>query len=363
MKILHIITSLRTGGAERLLVDLLPRFAAKGAEVDLLLFDSTRTAFFDELEANGIRIFSLGNGYRSMRNPFHLFRLGRFLKHYDIVHTHNTSCQLLTAAASVFCRPRARLVTTEHLSTNRRRVWRGFKWVDELMYSRYERIICVSDAVQKSLAAWLDRESLQAKLQTIPNGIDLEKFRDAKADAKLQEQYRGRHIVLMVSAFRAQKDQPTLIRAMKRLSEDFVLLLAGEGECIGESKRLVRDLGLENRVLFLGDRKDIPALLSLAEVVVMSSFYEGLSLSSIEAMASGRPFVASDVAGLHEAVQGAGLLFPQGDDARLAELILRLSEDKTLCADVVSRCQERASLYDISRMANDYMRVYETLAQ
>ena len=86
MKILHVITSLRTGGAEKLMVDLLPRLRRKGDEVDLLLFDGTPTPFLHQLEDLGIRIFSLSIG-ENVYNPLNIFRLRRFMHGYDIVHT------------------------------------------------------------------------------------------------------------------------------------------------------------------------------------------------------------------------------------------------------------------------------------
>lgn len=94
MKILHVITSLRTGGAEKLMVDLLPRLKAKGFDVDLLLFDGTDTPFRREIEAKGIRVFDMGVG-GSVYSPAKLFKLLTYLKKYDVVHTHNTACQLL----------------------------------------------------------------------------------------------------------------------------------------------------------------------------------------------------------------------------------------------------------------------------
>ena len=119
MRILHVITSLRTGGAEKLMVDLLPRLRDLGHDVDLCVFDGVKTAFYHELEDKGIRIISLreGCGVYDLRN---IFALGRIMRDYDIVHTHNTACQLFAAMAGVIC-PKTSLVTTEHNTSNRRR--------------------------------------------------------------------------------------------------------------------------------------------------------------------------------------------------------------------------------------------------
>ena len=116
MRILHVITSLRTGGAEKLMVDLLPRLKDGGHEVDLLLFDGIDTQFRRDAEAAGIKVFDLGIG-GSVYSPKRLFKLLPYLKQYDIVHTHNTAPQLFAAIGKVLCS--VVLCTTEHPSTLR----------------------------------------------------------------------------------------------------------------------------------------------------------------------------------------------------------------------------------------------------
>ena len=105
----------------------------------------------------------------------------------------------------------------------------------------------------------------------------------------------------------------------------------------------------------------MPELLKAVEVVVMSSHYEGLSLSNIEGMASGNPFVASDVDGLREITDGYGELFPHEDDKVLADIILKLSTDEEYRQSVIEKCKKRAEQYDISNMSNAYFKVYQGL--
>lgn len=93
----------------------------------------------------------------------------------------------------------------------------------------------------------------------------------------------------------------------------------------------------------------------------IKSHWEGLSLSSVEGMASGRPFVASDVDGLREVVDGAGVLFPHGDHEALAHSIQELCENPELYKQVAQRCQERAKQFDISIMAEKYNQLCQNL--
>ncbi len=192
---------------------------------------------------------------------------------------------------------------------------------------------------------------------TIYNGVDVNRFFKPIADISKKQKY----MVSMIAAFRKEKDHETLLRAMSRLPINYRLQLVGRdfSDRVPSLKAMCKSLGIEDRVDFMGGRTDIPDILAGSDVVVLSSHWEGLSLSSIEGMASGRPFVASDVDGLHEMVGGAGVLFPHGDDKALAEKIQYLCEHPDEYREVAERCQEKAKQYDISVMAEKYLELYK----
>lgn len=351
MRILHVITSLRAGGAEKLMVDLLPRLKAMGHEVDLCVFDGVRTPFYEEIERRGVKVIALGH---SVYSPLFIFKLAMLMKGYDVVHSHNTSCQYYVAMAGLV--NKCRIFTTEHNTTNRRRSTR-WRMLDRWMYGRYEKIVCITELTMSNLLVHIG-DDFAKRCVVVYNGIDLSKFRQ---DKLLRHDPSGDKIVIMVSAFREQKDQKTLIRAMELLPDDYMLLLVGGGEkyLIDDCKDLARFLGVKKRVRFLGVRTDVVSLLHEADVVVLSSHYEGLSLSSLEGMASGRPFVASDVPGLRDVVGGYGVLFPHEDYHALAHEIKQLCDDQEYRDAVCRRCYERAMMFDISLMAEAYMGLYE----
>ena len=361
MKILHIITSLRTGGAERIVADLCPCLQKTGDEISVLLLDGTRTALYDQLEQAGTPIETLSKGWRAMRNPFLLPRLFRYLKGnaFDIVHTHNTICHFLAAAASISLP--LTLVTTEHNTSNRRREWKWFRPIDRWMYGKYKKIVCVGEETEKALVAHLP--DCSGKTAIISNGINLESFRHAPTDKELSS-FDGFKI-LMVAAFRAQKDHATLIRAMENLPNEYRVFLAGGAETREDEKtlqscqELVKTMELEDRVTFLGVRKDVPQLLAACDVAVLSSHYEGFGLSAVEAMASGKVLIASDVESLTTLVGGAGLLFPQGDAEALATLIREVCENPEKAREIGRKCRERAMQYDIAETAKRYHALYE----
>lgn len=358
LKVLHVITSLRTGGAERLMVDLLPRLRERGLVVELAVLDGTQTDFYSALEALGIRIHMLGMGVRAMHSPCCIPALRRLMRQFDVIHTHNTPCQFFVAIASVGMKQAPKLVTTEHSTMNRRRNNFLFRLLDKWMYGRYNKIIGVSDSTTLSLLNYL--HGLQQSI-TINNGIVVDAFLHATAAQDIMEAFGQNKRLVMSAAFRYPKDHETVIRALHLLPNNYHLLLAGDGERRTMVEDFVEQEQLSQRVHFLGNRNDVANVLKAADVIVMSSRYEGLSLSSLEGLASGRPVVASDVPGLREIVGDAGLLFPQGDAQALAKTILDLEENATLCQQTIEKGLQRARQYDISTMIEAYWQVYQNL--
>lgn len=353
MRILHVITSLRTGGAEKLMVDLLPRLKAKDLDVDLLLFDGTDTPFRREVEAAGIKVFDLGIG-GSVYSPLRLIRLLPFMRKYDVVHTHNTAPQIFAALCSIFSK--TKLVTTEHNTSNRRRAWKWYATIDRWMYGRYRKVICISKKAEDNLRSFIQDQS--TKILTINNGVDVDKYVGAKPSPELEQLAPESRKLIMVAGFRPQKDQDTLIRALSLLPNKFHLFLVGDGVRRPELEALTKELALDDRVHFLGLRTDVAELLHAADYVIMSSHFEGLSLSSVEGMAVGRPMLASDVDGLREVVGGAGILYEHANPNDLADKLIKLENSPILYKDISVICSKRASDYNISEMVVSYLKLY-----
>lgn len=352
LKILHVITSLSTGGAEHLMVDLLPRLRDLGNEVEIAVFCSEKTTFFQQLVQSGIKIhgFSQTDGVYSFK---HIFRLKRLMRNFNIVHTHNTACQIFAAIGKS---KNVKLVTTEHSTSTRRRKYKIFRYIDRWMYSQYDQIICISEPSEESLRNYLGNNY---PIITIHNGIDVKRFSDAKkVDLGFSDNNK---VITMVAGFRYEKDQPTVIRAMTYLSENYHLLLVGDGERRQEFESLIDELGLQDRIHLMGLRNDIPQILKASDVIVMSSHREGLSLSNVEGMSSGAPFVASDVEGLREVTKDYGVMFPHGDAKHLALEIEKLTTDSEYRDGVILKCKARANQYDIVQMTKEYNQLYQNL--
>lgn len=356
-----MITMLDTGGAERLMIDLLPRLRDLGHEVELLLFNGVDTPFRTELERLGIKIHELSHGrdvrkyHFNVYNPWNVVKMRKFLRRYDFIHTHNTACQLYVPMSRALFGGKVKLVTTEHNTTNRRRDMAWFKPIDRWMYKQYAKVVCISDKAFEKLEDYIGKD---IPLCVINNGVDVQRFKRPIADISKKDRF----IITMVAGLRPQKDHETLLKSMTHLPDNYSLRLVGRGLKVDELKAFTNELGLKGRVDFMGVRMDVPDILEESDIIVLSSHWEGLSLSSVESMASGRPFIGTDVDGLREIVSGAGVLVPHYDDVALANEIRGLCENPERYRKVAEACQERAQRYDITVMAKGYSDMYESLA-
>ncbi|KOS07098.1 hypothetical protein AM493_14425 [Flavobacterium akiainvivens] len=360
MKVLHIINDLRTGGAEKLVTEIVPMFNAKGITADVLLLNGSQTPFYKQLEDAGCTIFSLTNG--STYNMLLSFKIIPYLKKYDVVHVHLFPSQYWVAVAKMVSFSTTKLVYTEHSTSSRRTRKPIFRLLDSLFYKPYKKIVCISETVVRSVKNHITLP--EHKFALVSNGVDIKKY--AQADGLNPKQFfedadSNTKILIQVASFVPVKDQPTVIRALTLLPDNVKLLLAGDGLCKQDCIALVKELGLENRVKFLGIRMDVPQLLKTAHILVMSTQYEGFSLASVEGMAAHLPVIASNVPPLETIVGGAGLLFPYKDHKALAAQVEILLNNEALYAQTAQNCAARATQYGIDVMIDKHIELYKTL--
>lgn len=358
MKVLQIITSLNVGGAENLVVEVSKKMNGLGTQVDLLSLVESHSSFLEKkaMKSPNSKVFFLGSG--SPYNPLLIIKIIPFLKKYDIIHVHLFPALYWVVLANWISFSFKPIVYTEHSNYNRRRDSILFKFLDRWIYKGVSKIITISKEVDISLKNHLGNVSTEI----IHNGIDLEKLRSAPAFSR-QGLFREKDfIVTQVSSFRYPKDQSTVVKALNLLPKEVKVMLIGDGPLRGEVEALVSELGLGSRVSFLGLREDVPNLLQMSDAVVLSSHYEGMSLSSIEGMAL-KPFIATDVQGLDKMVSQHGLLFKIGDTEKLAEYITKLYEDPVFYEKIKKGCSARADEFDLSKTYFEYLKIYERLAQ
>lgn len=349
MRILHVVHSLEIGGVQRFVVDLLP-ILSKEHDVSLLVFKNVQNQYETVLKSAGIEILSLNSKhYYDIRNIAPFLKVS---KEYDIIHLHSTPPLYTAAIASCF--NKARMVYTMHTTDTRTRSKAYMRPFEKWVYRKCSKIISISEGAQNSLQSWLlDNGS---RYVVILNGVNLGRFKNC-----IHKINKEIITVVMVSRFDYSKDQNTLIRAINSLPSNVVLKLIGDGIRITESRKLVESLKLNERVSFLGARNDVPEILENADIAVQSSNWEGFGLTVVEAMASGIPVVASDIIGLKEVVEGAGLLFEAGNDYDLADKIMSLTINEDLYNSISNKCLERSKKFSIEHTAREYLDIYDAI--
>lgn len=369
-RVLLLTTELHPAGAERVVFELATRLPRERWAVTVASLRSpggSDGAVADALLAARVDVRPLRlRGKLDLRGALRLRRLLRALRP-ALVHAHlfhgNLAARLLAPSAG------ARVISTIHVVERRRLPARPL--LERLLATRDDATVCVSQAVRRHAAAALGARS--DRLRVIENGIDLARFAPPSDPDRARREARAAlalppdaPIVGAVGRLDRQKGLDVLIEAFARLAPahpQALLALAGAGPEEGALRALARARGLEARVRLLGHQRDVPAVLAALDVFCMPSRWEGFGLALAEALACGKPAVASAVDSLPEVLGEAGLLVPPEQPAALADALGSLLTDPTRRAALTRAARARAERFSVERMVAAYDALYgEVLA-
>lgn len=320
MNILYVITGLGGGGAEKVVVDLADRMSALGHQVKVAYLKGEIVV---KPKNNNIELVYIGleslenskNAYSNYKNLILNFKP-------NVVHAHMVHANIFARIARKFTAV-PKLICTAHNSNE------GGK-LRMLAYNLTNRFSDLNTNVSKEATqAFIEMKAFDTSAITVYNGIDLNNFTNKKNDKNYFINdlipFHGKTI-LAVGRLNHQKDYPNLLHSINYLRkisfEKFKVLIAGDGEQKSQLKKLVDELNLNEYIVFLGRRNDIPELMSLADIFVLPSAYEGFGLVVAEAMACETFVVATDCGGVKEVMGGYGLLAPPKNSELLAHQIL-----------------------------------------
>lgn len=350
-RVTHVLNSTAVGGAETVVLRLGIRLQELGWVPDVVTLRG-EGALSTQFREAGIPVTDLAvpprGGVLAMRAA-----VRRFLRDADpvLIHTHNVS-PLVATALALPRRGGPRLVHTKH-GRARSRSWRG-RWLTRWAARRPAAIAAVS---RDALIRAREREGFPAdRLHLVYNGIDTAAIvpRSGPWQARL----------ITVARLEPVKSLDVLLRALdiaRRGGLDAHLTVVGDGSERGGLERLARELELEHHVTFTGWRDEVTELLRRADLFVMASRSEGLSLTLLEAMAVGLPVVATAVGGNPEVVEAGvtGLLVPHGDAAAMAAAMRDVLATPGRAAALGAAGRERAlARFSLDAMADAYTRLY-----
>lgn len=355
MKLAIVNNNLGSGGAEKLIYDMALELKEKNIDFSVILLTSVDCIYGQKLKEKNIEVIYLSDKWE-IYNLKNIFKLTKILKKYDVIHTHVYASQLWTAFASLLLDKKKKYITTEHNVSNRRRKKKYFKSLDKWMYSRYTTIVSITKNVQEELEKWI---KLKADYKIIKNGINLEKYTNAipknrnEFNLKIDDK-----LICQVARFNEVKTHETMIEALKLLPENYKVLFLGEGITEKKIQNLVKDYKLENRVRFLGYRSDVAEIIKMSDISVLTSKYEGLPISAIEAMCL-NPFIGTKVPGIKELVENHGELFEYKNFEEFSKLLKKILENDNQYFKIKEKCRIKALEFDIQNTILEYLKIYE----
>lgn len=333
MKILYIITGLGQGGAERVVCDLADSMYAKGHMVKIVYLTGS---VLTKPKSDDIDLIPINlNGIKSL--PVAYIKISKVIKSYqpDIVHSHMVHANILTRLVKLSV-PINKLISTAHSNNEG-------GWERMLAYRLTHGLANLTTNVSKTAVLSFEKKKAVPKqgMMTVYNGIDLNKFyfHSQSKDSVMKELRLNDSdsILLAVGRFNELKDYPNLLQAVHKLkqhfSSGFKLLIAGDGEQRSILENMIQSLSLDNDIILLGRRDDIPELMSAADLFILPSKYEGFGLVVAEAMACRCLVVATDSGGVSEVLNNNEFLVPPSNPDLLATKIdfaLNLEESKRL---------------------------------
>jgi glycosyltransferase involved in cell wall biosynthesis len=358
MRVLHIIQSLEFGGAEKVVVDL---GNAMLAHHEVGICCTQRLGALAQKVDPRVQLLCLNSNRPG--NDWHLpIRLARVIRDggYDVVHSHSWNVYLESALATILA-GRPRLIHTIH--GNYIQYPSGFgsrakialrHLLERVFAGRHHRIVSVSDAIREYA---LSDVGLPAdRVLTIHNGVACHPTRESSRDGK---------VFVTVGRLAAVKNHVMMIRAfhvVARTHPEARLLIAGDGPERSNLEGLVSNLGISDRVSFLGFQQDVGQVLAAADVFLVSSRYEGVSIAILEAMCAGLPVVATNVGGVPETIIDGitGILVPNDDESLMANAMLRLidSPDERVCLGNAGR-ELLLKEFSIDTVVSRYLNCYQ----
>ena len=329
------------GGAEEHLLMLLQYLDRRYFRLHLACGAKLAEALRKDLPAD-IELFTVE--LAALHNISGAVALRRMLRsrNIQILHSHMFWSSLFASPVGWLARVPV-IIETTHVREQWRKGWKANYWMDRLVGRCVDRYIAVSNANGRYLRE--EKGIPSGKVTVIQNGSDLTRFnRQHRAPWGMKESLGfgpDDPILLVVARLEEQKGHRVLLQAMPLVLRQFPtakLVCVGDGVLRGALEKQVQDLGIAACVRLMGYQSNITDWLAMADVAVLPSFYEGLPLVVVEALAAGKPIVATAVDGTPEIVIDGktGLLVPPGDAPKLADALCLMLRDSELRQSLAS---------------------------
>lgn len=355
------VEGLAAGGTERQLFQIIQALIGSEFQVELAVL---RGSFSSESAGCPVHNLNFPRELGSLNGIRSLLRLRSWIhsRHFDIVHTFFTDANLIGPIA-------ARLADVSAVIGGRRNL---NHWMSPA-FSRFQRIsnmfvdVLLANSEMVKQAVCRTECVRPSKIEVIYNAIDIDRFqKNLQVRAKFRKEFgfADNHVVIgNVANLRSIKGVPDFLEAaaiVMRTNPNCRFIQVGEGELRSSIEARIDELGLGSAFLLLGRRNDVPDLLSVFDVGVLTSHAEGFSNSILEYMAAELPVVVTDVGGNREALGETGIIVAPGDTSAIASALQRLASDAglrgTMGTSAAQRVQELFASDSIRELWLDFYR-------
>ena len=368
VKILRVIPSLEMGGVERTLTSILPRLDKKKYKVYLCcLFKRDKLA--DTMESLNIPIIKFKMRARldfDGKYIIGILRLAYLMKkmQIDIVHTH-------LYRANIAGRIAAKLAGVPVIIANEHNIdsWKKFpqKLNDRVLAGITNKIIVVSNAVKNF---YINKIGIpEDKITTIYNGVDIPKFQTHVDINKKKKEFgikSSEKVITIIGRLHQQKGHCYFLKAAQiivKKKPNVKFLIVGDGPLGSQLRDMSNDLKISKNVIFAGLRNDIPQILAMSDISVLTSLREGFSITVLESMAAGKPVIATNVGGNSEIIEHGktGFIIQPKSPEDMALYSLNLINNQELAKRMGQEAEKRVLNFSIDRMVEKTEDLYKGL--
>ena len=373
VKVLHVIRP-ADGGMKEHLFSLI-------ANMDKELFENAvicpqNSSVTEKLKELKIKIFEINmdGNFNLTKDLNSIIKIRKYINEFKphILHTHGAKASLLGRMANISSKEPVNVATVHNfVLENKVAYWKKivYKQLEKALGKHTHRFITVSDALKghitRNYGIPLD------KIETIYNGINVSRYTNnifEVSDDLTSFTHNKNPLIGVVARLAPQKGVNYFIEAAKIVCDknpEVRFVVVGDGPERKSLEKLQYQLGLRNNLLFLGESNNIQAILRNLDVYVLPSISEGLSISTIEAMASGCPVIATNVGGVPEIVKNNsnGILIDPANPIQIATSIFRLLENKELARSLATEGVRFAKQkFDLAIMIYKTQELYKKLS-
>ena len=340
------------GGAENMVAHLVAHLDLKKVDVQVFcIFGKPQENHLEkEILSQGINIVYIGKGLGfSAKAVLQLYKeLNKFKP--DIVHTHLMGCMY---AAPWVITHKVKMLHTLHSIPQSENRYKIRKFVTTILFRTRKGIpVAISEENRELIAKYYGMK--KDKIEMANNPVVTKRYyHNTKRDEDI--------CLITVGRLSPEKNQKLLIKVINRLKNLYPtikLIIVGDGEEKGNLELETVRYDVKENVIFTGRVVDVENYLCNADIFVMSSLYEGVPLSILEAMAAGLPVVSTDVGGIKDIVTDNGILVPSEDSLAMEEAILKLINNPSLREEIGKKSLLNVQKYDVKNIAEQYTKLY-----